>query len=184
MESIAAQGFWTGNVSASLWTLLFAAQGGRPGVERIQIPLYGSKDFRSQSGHSADPFRDLRKRFQGQMTVSRPGHRPRRGINLHERNLCPRLFQFLQSRCVLLDFRRRRRLAIDCGKQALNNHGTLTGDHSDIAQGFCQRDRRDVSAIQPNPATFSDSICEDGGELTGRKMCSPCGLPESRRTDC
>ena len=85
-----------------VWILLFAVQRARPGVERIQVALYGSKDFRPQSGHPADHFRDLRKRFQWQMTASRPGHRPRRGINLHERNLCPRLFQFLQSQRILL----------------------------------------------------------------------------------
>jgi peptidyl-dipeptidase Dcp len=54
-----------------------------------------SKDLRAQSGHASDSFRDLRKRFQWQMAASRFGHRPRRRIDFHQRNLCASPFQFL-----------------------------------------------------------------------------------------
>jgi hypothetical protein len=41
-----------------------------------------------------------------------------------------------------------------------------------------------VEEIRLNPSTFSDTVCEGVWEWTGSKMCSPCGLPESRGTDC
>ena len=44
--------------------------------------------------------------------------------------------------------------------------------------------RCSLGRIRLNPSAFSDTVCEDVWEWRGSKMCSPCGLPESRGTDC
>ena len=59
------------------------------------VPFCGKKDlkgpvlkyFRLQAGYVTYGVRDVGKRFQRQMSALRVKHRPRGGVNLHERNV-------------------------------------------------------------------------------------------------
>src|SRR6185437_1564952 len=73
------------------------------------------------------------------MSTTRVRRRPRRGIDLYERNFSPALFEFLQSEGELLDFLRQRFLAVDGGEEALNNDRTPPADRKDVGQYLFDR---------------------------------------------
>ena len=60
------------------------------------------------------------------------------GINLHHGNLCAGILEFFDSLRVLPDFFKRRLIALDGCKQALNHNRTLAAGGQNIGKNFFQ----------------------------------------------
>ena len=82
---------------------------------------------------------DVGKGFQRQMPALGVKHRPRGGVNLHERNVRARRLQFLEAMGVFLDFPGRRFFAVDGRENTLDDHRALAGHQQDVGQHFLQQ---------------------------------------------
>src|SRR5947208_15076137 len=97
-----------------------------------------SKDLRFQSSNLAHASGDARQRLERQMAAFGMRRGPRRGVDLHQRNLRARFFQFSQPLRVGLALFGRRFLAVDAWNKSLDHNRSFAGGRQVDTQYYYQ----------------------------------------------